>query len=229
MGGGLILMGVLLLFFPVEQAMIVHGVTQFIANGSRAYFLKESIRWDVIPKYFLGIIPVLVLFYSLHYVPSKGVVYLLLGLFPFISLILRRLNLFHLNIEKSFYAFLCGVLVTIVQLTAGASGVVLTEFYIHSQLDRKEIVGTESFTQSTAHVTKFLYYLFILGWDRATDILPVYYYILIIVLSVWGTYLGKVVLLKMSDKYFKKYSAIIIRVLALFFVYKGLKELGPWF
>lgn len=226
MGGGSILMGVYLAFFPVEAAMILHGGTQLTANGSRAFFLKKYIRWELMPTYFIGIIPVLIAFYLFKFVPSKGLIYILLGSFPFISMFFRRTNILYLTIEKSFHAFLCGVFITIVQLTAGASGVVLTEFYIHSSLNRKEIVGTESFTQSTAHLTKLLYFMVLMSdWGQMSEI-AWYVYPLIIVTSIAGTFAGKQILVRLSDLHFKRYAKIIIRGVAVFFFFKGLNELG---
>ena len=219
-------MGVYLAFFPVEASMILHGGTQLTANGSRAYFLKKNIRWELLPTYFIGILPVLAAFYILKFVPSKGLIYILLGSFPFLSMILRSTNILYLTIEKAFHAFWCGVFITIVHLTAGASGVVLTEFYIHSNLNRKEIVGTESLTQSTAHLCKLLYFVAVMSnWDQMSSI-DGYVYPLIVVASILGTYLGKQVLLRLSDIHFKKYAKIIIRSVAVYFFLKGLGEMG---
>lgn len=228
MGGGSILMGVYLAFLPVEAAMILHGGTQLTANGSRAFFLRKNIRWELLPSYFIGILPVLIVFYVFKFVPSKGLIYLLLGSFPFVSMFLRQTNILYLTIEKAFHAFLCGVFITIVQLTAGASGVVLTEFYIHSRLNRKEIVGTESITQSTAHLCKLLYFVAVMpSWEQMSSI-PWFVYPLIVIVSIWGTFLGKKILVRLTDNSFKKFAKVLIRSVAVYFFFKGLREFG-WF
>ena len=47
MGGGMILMGLYGLLLTVPVAMVLHGVTQFAANGSRAWIHRRAIRWAV--------------------------------------------------------------------------------------------------------------------------------------------------------------------------------------
>ena len=51
MGGGLILMGGLAVFLPVPAAMVVHGVAQLTANGSRALIHREHVRRSVLKPY----------------------------------------------------------------------------------------------------------------------------------------------------------------------------------
>lgn len=44
MAGGLILVGVLLALLPVQDAMLLHGVTQAASNGWRALLWRRHIR-----------------------------------------------------------------------------------------------------------------------------------------------------------------------------------------
>jgi uncharacterized membrane protein YfcA len=45
MAGGMILMGLLLLFMPLAPAMVLHGLTQIAANLARAWSWRSSGRW----------------------------------------------------------------------------------------------------------------------------------------------------------------------------------------
>ena len=47
MAGVMILMGVLIAILPVATAMLLHGITQFAANGYRALMLRAAIDWPV--------------------------------------------------------------------------------------------------------------------------------------------------------------------------------------
>ena len=54
MGGGVILMLVLLSQMPVPQAMVLHGVVQFVANGTRAATHRNHVWWRSVGWYSLG-------------------------------------------------------------------------------------------------------------------------------------------------------------------------------
>ena len=54
MAGGMILMAVLVTVLSVASAMMLHGAVQATANGSRAWFLRKHIRWEILPAYLVG-------------------------------------------------------------------------------------------------------------------------------------------------------------------------------
>ncbi len=51
MAGGAVLMAVLITILPVSSAMILHGATQAMANGSRTLLLREHLIWRLLPGY----------------------------------------------------------------------------------------------------------------------------------------------------------------------------------
>ncbi|GIS20858.1 MAG: hypothetical protein CM15mP120_27740 [Pseudomonadota bacterium] len=51
MAGGVVLMAILINVLPVSSAMVLHGVTQFTANGSRTLILRRF----YCGSYYLGI------------------------------------------------------------------------------------------------------------------------------------------------------------------------------
>ena len=48
MAGGLILIGVLLVIFPLPTAMVLHAITQMASNGWRATLWWRHIEWKTI-------------------------------------------------------------------------------------------------------------------------------------------------------------------------------------
>src|SRR4051812_36040971 len=84
MAGGLILIGVLLVVFPLPTAMVLHAVTQMASNGWRAALWFRHIVWKSMAFYVAGC-PVSVGLWSITlYVPDKAIALLLLGLSPFL-------------------------------------------------------------------------------------------------------------------------------------------------
>jgi len=156
MAGGMILLGVLLVYFDVTVAMVVFSIIQFAANGWRAVLWWRFVRWPIFFQYVLGAIVAFVALRAISYVPDKPTVYFLLGIMPFLVDVLpRRL---HPNIEWRGIAFLSGALTTVVQFMAGVGGVFLDIFFQKSTLDRKTTVATKAVTQTISHVMRAAYF-----------------------------------------------------------------------
>ena len=59
--GGIVLLGVMLLFFEPLVAIPLHAVVQLMSNGSRAYIQREHIDWSIVWRFAL---PLLVKLYA---------------------------------------------------------------------------------------------------------------------------------------------------------------------
>lgn len=218
MAGGMILMGVLGFLFTVPSAMVLHGIAQTFSNGSRVWLYRHSVRWRVLFPYSLGAIAVLLVFLFFQFVPSMGLVFLTIGLFPFLALILP--SHIPLDIDNPPTAFLSGIVVTVAQMLAGASGPALDVFYLKSQLNRHEILGTKAVTQTLGHLIKLCYYaLFLesLGGEPPWWIFPA-----IIVASVAGNRLGKEVVERIDDQLFRQAGRYVILLIGAVYLGKGL-------
>jgi len=156
MAGGMILLGVLLVYFDVTVAMVVFSVIQFAANGWRAVLWWRYVRWPIFFHYVAGAVAAFVVLRAIAYVPDKPTVYFLLGIMPFLVDALPRRA--HPNIEWPAMPFLSGVLTTVVQFMAGVGGVFLDIFFQKSTLDRKTTVATKAVTQTVSHVMRAAYF-----------------------------------------------------------------------
>src|SRR5688500_17001950 len=87
MAGGLLLMGVYAATLPVASAMVLHGATQIVANGSRAALLREHIAWRGVGLYAVGAAAACALLWGVRYVPDTRTVFLALGLVPFVAVL----------------------------------------------------------------------------------------------------------------------------------------------
>src|ERR1700691_2212223 len=83
MAGGMILLGVLLIYFDVPSAMILFSIIQFCANAWRALQWRQYVLWPIFFKYLVGATIAFAAMYSIKFVPNKTMVYLSLGLMPF--------------------------------------------------------------------------------------------------------------------------------------------------
>lgn len=215
MAGGMILMAVLVTVYSVPVAMILHGVTQAGANGSRTWFLRQHVRWAVLGPYVAGSLFCVGTFALFRFVPDRGLVLILIGVMPWLALLLpRQLDI---DVEHPATAFGCGLGVTAAQLLAGASGPLLDLFYQRSRLNRRQIVATKAVTQTMGHLLKLGYYgsLLILAGEPvfARGEAPVWLFLLVVPVAILGTLVGTRILERLDETLFRRVSAQVILAL----------------
>jgi uncharacterized membrane protein YfcA len=149
MAGGMVLLGVLLIYFPVATAMVLFSIIQLVANFWRAALWWRFVKWPILWKYALGAVVAFALLRAIAYVPDKATVYVLLGLLPF-AVELLPLHA-RPNIEWRGVPYVTGFFTTIVQFMAGVGGPFLDVFFQKSQLDRKTTLATKAVTQTFSH------------------------------------------------------------------------------
>src|SRR5438270_13575571 len=84
MAGGMILLGVLLNYLDVAAGMVLFSIIQLFANGWRAVQWRSYVLWPIFGGYLLGALISFTFMWTLAFVPDKGMVYLALGLMPFL-------------------------------------------------------------------------------------------------------------------------------------------------
>lgn len=221
MAGGMILMGIFSFLLAVPAAMMLHGITQTFSNGSRVWWYRHHIRKVVLIPYTLGAFTILGIFSVTAFIPPAGLIFLLIGLFPFLTRMLPKS--FNLDIEQPKIAFLSGLVVTLTQMLAGASGPVLDIFYLQSKLTKEEILGTKAVTQTFGHILKLIYYGSLMmsagnslnGWLITT----------VTVAALLGNFLGSLIVKRISDVQFKMVGRYIVLIIGAIYLAKGLSEL----
>lgn len=222
MAGGLILMAIYSSIMPIELAMILHGYTQLFSNGFRSFLFKAHIQWKIIPLYLVGSFLITMLLSWVEFRPSKQLVLILLGLFPF-TFLLKGLS-GKLDITQKYRSFLCGSMVSMAQLLAGASGSILDIFFINSPLNKFEIMGTKAITQSLGHILKIAFYFSLLNFNQTPSIqLSTISILAIIPLVFLGGGLGKMILSRFSEEKFRMVSKIIIMLLGVGLFIQGVQ------
>ena len=214
-------MGVFGFFLSVPAAMVLHGIAQTFSNGSRVWFYRRNIKWRVLGFYSIGAFAVLGLFATLTFVPSIGIVFILIGCFPFIALILPKS--INLDMERGPVAFFSGIVVTTAQMLAGASGPVLDIFYVKSEMSKEAILGTKAVTQTLGHILKLIYYAVIMA--IASDLIPVWVIPAVVAAAIFGNYCASLLVTRMSDHQFKKIGRYVIMLVGVIYIGKGIAEL----
>lgn len=227
MAGGLILMGVLASTVPIAMAMVLHGFIQIVSNGSRALLLRKHISWAITGRYALGIGAAIVLIALIAWRPTQPMVFILLGLTAFLVWIPRAW--IDINVERKFQAELCGFLVQTLNTVAGVAGPLLDLFFVKSQLTRQTVVATKALTQVMAHAVKIAFW----GWPLlavltapegsplAASMPPVWMFAAVIPLSLAGTWLGGLILDRMTDANFRVWTKWIVTATGAVYLWQG--------
>lgn len=219
MAGGLVLMGALALVLPVQAAFVSHGILQLVANGWRSILHRKHVRWDIVGWYALASLIAGLIVAGLSFTPSKPLLFLLLGLVPFLTWLPQ--GWINLDAARPPQAFLSGLTVTGLNLTAGVAGPLLDIFFVRTELTRHAIVATKAATQVFAHLAKILVYGAPLVTGVAIGMPPLWVFAIAIPLSMAGTYVGGLILDRMSDVNFKRWTRWIVTAVGVSYLIRA--------
>ena len=218
MAGGMMLLGVLLVFMDVAPAMVLFGIIQTSANVWRAALWWRYVDWSIVWRFLVGSTFTFLALRSIALLPSKATLYLTLGLLPFAAdLLPKNLNL---DVTRPGVPYVAGCIVISLQLLAGAAGHILDVFFQKSRLDRMTIVATKAVTQVMGHVYRILYFgSFATAFDFSV---PWWAYLGGIGLACAGTSLAAFVLMRMTDDGFRLWSRRVTVGVSVTYLARGL-------
>jgi uncharacterized membrane protein YfcA len=221
MAGGLMLKGALALVLPVSATFVVHGLLQLVANGWRAILHRKFVSWKIVAVYALGAFTAAALIGLVVYEPTRATLYLLMGLVP--GLVWLPQGWVKVDASRPGQAYVCGLSVTGMNLTAGVAGPLLDVFFVRTALTRHEIVATKAATQVFSHLMKVVVYGAPLVAAGGKGIPPWWVFALAIPLSMLGTAAGGVLLNRLSDVDFKRYLRLILTVIGAVYLVQAVR------
>ncbi len=217
MAGGLILLGLLLALMDVAPTMVLLGFTQIASNGMRMVLWRKHVQWRLMVSFTLGALVAFAFMRALAFLPSKGLVYLMIGGLPFIMEVMPQRWL--PEITRRGAPFLCGAIITALQMVGGTAGNVLAAFFQKSPLGRREIVATKAMMQLLGHGLRILYF----GSLTGLGILQFSWWLVVgtMAMAMLCTTIGGKVLTRMSDTGFRNWSQWVIRAISLLYLFRG--------
>ena len=225
MAGGIVLMGIFLLVLPVGSAMMLHGATQAVSNGYRAFLTRDHIDWGIFLRYIMGAIVALAMLTAVSFVPEKAWVFMAVGSIPFIAVALPKQ--LALDITRPGVPLIAGFFISAINIVAGVAGPLLDVFFVRSHLTRYQIVATKAVTQTFSHLMKLVYFGVLvrevaLASNGDLSTLPWWLYVMVIPCAMLGTAIGTKVLAKISETNFRRWSQWIVLTLGGICIARGL-------
>jgi len=217
MAGGLILIGVLLVIFPLPTAMVLHAVTQMASNGWRAFLWWRHIEWRIMGYSVAGNLLSVALWSITLWVPDKALALVMLGLSPFIVRAIPDKVM-----PRSFgpsQVFGTGVVSMMLMLVTGVTGPLLDTMFLRSSLERRQIIATKACCQLFSHTFKLVYFGALI--EQAGRVEP-WFLAAAVASSMIGTSMGKLLLERLSDRQFRVWSNRLITAIASYYVGYGL-------
>jgi uncharacterized membrane protein YfcA len=185
--------------------MVMFSLLATTGNAWRVATWWRYINWPILWGYAAGGLVAVVLLAFVAFVPSKAMVYLILGLIPYTIEILPHDR--HPNIEWRGVPTFAGFATTAIQLVAGNGGLFLDVFFQKSSLDRKTTVATKAICGTVGNVARMLYFGTLSGIDES---FPLWAFVPAALLAIAGTMLAPLILERMTDQDFRKWTRKLI-------------------
>ncbi len=214
MAGGIVLLAVMLVFLEPLVAIPLHAVVQLVANGSRTWIQRKSVRWSIVWPYALPLVPFGFLgIYLIRDLPPDAT-RAAIGCFVLVATWLPGIFASanpgaRLDPTHRFLAL--GVVVGMLNVTLGAVGPLIAPFYLSLGLNRFELIGSKAASQSLAHVAKIVVFGTV-GFAFAAYV-PML--ALLAVCVVAGTALGSRLLGRVSERAFVIVYKVVLTVIAV--------------
>lgn len=218
MAGGMILMGVLLIYLPVPEAMMLHGVAQMTSNFWRGFLWRGYVEWAIVARYVLGLLAAAIVFSWIVFVPDRAIVLIVLGLIPLLAMsVPEKLAP---KVDQRGGSEIAGFFSTSIQLISGVSGPLLDLFFVRTKLDRRRVVASKAVCQTITHLAKLLYFGSLVRVDALN--LDFWLFGLAILLAIVGTSASRIFLEKLTDLQFRQWTRLIVLALGAICLVQGI-------
>ena len=215
MGGGIILLSVMTLFFPLNIVIPIHGLIQFISNFYRSCLLKNHITWPLAIPFFIGA-PIGTYFSYLivKIMPSPLYPQIIITLLIFYS-VFRPKNLPSLTIPNWAFFFL-GIIVGLFSLLIGATGPIIAPFFLRNDLKKENLIATKAVIQTMGHFLKIPAFI-ALNFPFENYLWSI---IFMTLFTILGTKWGIKILINIEEKLFIKFFKVALFLTGVRMIFK---------
>lgn len=159
MAGGIVLLAVMLLFLPPLVVIPLHGAVQLVSNGSRTFIQRRHLRWDIIWRYAILLLPMGFLGLQIAQRLPADAAKAMIGVFVMLAtwapgVLMLGTHPEQTNPHRRF--FVLGGVAGVLNVTLGAIGPLLAPFYLNLGLSRFQLIGTKAASQALGHVAKLV-------------------------------------------------------------------------
>lgn len=217
MAGGITLLAVMLVFLDPLVAIPVHGAIQLVSNSSRAAIQRRHLRWGIIARYGLLLLPMGFLGLPVAKALPPAATKVAIGIFILVAAwrpgaLLLGTHPEATNPNRRFLVL--GGIVGVLNVTIGATGPLIAPFFLNLGLDRFQLVGTKAACQTLGHLAKLV--VFGVAGFAFGGFAPLL--LLLAVLAVGGTWAGSRLLEHVDERFFTRLYKGVLTAIAGFLI-----------
>lgn len=165
LAGGTLLFSALTYFWPLQDAMALHAASQTLSNGTRLALFWGNIRWDIVARFTVPILPSAYLGASvLRHAPSD-VLFLFVGIGIFAAIALPKKEEAKGIDERWFW--LSGGIAGFLGMVMGVVGPLIAPFFLHLRCTKEEFIATKSACQLITQGVKLVFFIGMLDFSFA--------------------------------------------------------------
>ncbi|MFQ5699953.1 MAG: sulfite exporter TauE/SafE family protein [Myxococcota bacterium] len=214
MAGGIVLLGVMLLYFEPLDAIPLHGVVQLVSNASRVFLQRRHVAWPLVWRYAIPLLPAGGAGLGLARELPAAALRAAIGGFVLLATWADRWLLLgshpeRIRPERRFW--LLGTVLGALNVTVGATGPLMAPFFLDLPLGRQGIVGTKAACQACGHLAKIALF----GWAGFAFASHLALLAAMTGAGVVGTWLGTRILERMNERLFRWLFRGVLTVIAL--------------
>jgi uncharacterized membrane protein YfcA len=216
-GGAAVLLPMLVLVFGVREAIPILTVAQLIGNGSRVWFNRRELNWSVVGWFALGGVPMAIVGGVLFAHAPLSVLTRVLGAFLILIVVWRHLRRGP-EWRPPVRAFAgIGAGASFLSALLGSVGPLMAPFFLAFGLVKGAYIGTEALSTVVMHVAKLVAY-------KQSSVLPLHSVLAGLALGplmVGGSYFGKRILDRLSERVFIVIIELTLIIAGLLFLWRG--------
>ena len=226
LGGGIVLLSVMLLYFEPLTAIPLHGAIQLFSNSSRAVIQRRSVDLGILARFAVPLLPFGIAGLLLAQNLPGEAVRLVIGLFVLAATWTPRVLLLGMHPEslhprRRFYGL--GAVIGFLNVTIGATGPLQGPFFLNLDLTRQGVVGNFAACQTLGHLVKIVLFA-AAGFAFAEYVLPLAG---LAVSVVAGSWVGSQILERVNERVFTWLYRVVLTLVAVRLVLvDGLELLG---
>lgn len=214
MAGGMTLLGVMLLFLDPLVAIPLHAVVQLVSNGSRTFYQRRHVDWSLAACFVLPLLPAgaLGLAFAKQIPPDAAriaiAMLVLVATWRPAWLALGGAG-DRLSRRPRFFAL--GSAIGFLNVNVGATGVLMSPFFLGLGLGRQALIGSQAVCQMAGHLAKIVLFG-VAGFAFREHALLL---ACLCVASLAGARAGTALLERVSEKQFVRLYRGVLTLLAL--------------
>ena len=216
LAGGTVFFAIATWVVSAKDAVPLHSITQLMGNFTRLLAFWNNIRWRIVGYFsLLSLLGAYLGSLCFQYFNAQ-VLEILVGIFVLISIFLPQKSTKNLS---NGMVVLLGFASSFLGMIVAVTGPLLSAFFVMGGINKEQMISTKAVCQAITQIVKILMFASVVKFDFSK-----YGYLLwyLAIATLIGTWVGKKVVSKITEKQFDRLNKIILGLVALSMILKPL-------